>query len=165
MSIDWSVLPLDPANPELVEWLQHENIAVPDLRGRYPTLDELVNVLATFGDMPVQFERLNEQLWNVVLGELYSATYAHMLGTVNGDGLFDFHFLGSDCRETAMLEVLKRLSSSCGPLILYEPVAGTPVLVTSTIEVDGALKEWQQRIQKNYDKAPHPSGAQQDQIA
>jgi hypothetical protein len=67
---------------------------------------------------------------------------------------FDFHFLGSGCRETTMLEILKRLSSSCGPLILYEPVAGTPVLVTSTIEVDGALKEWQQRIQKNYDKAP-----------
>src|SRR6266508_6181690 len=146
MSIDWSVLPLDPVIPELVEWLQHENIAVPDLHGRYPTLDELVNVLAMFGDVPVQLERLNEQLWNVVLGELNSAIYAHMLGTVNGDGIFDFHFLGSACQETTMLEILKRLSSSCGPLILYEPVAGTPVLVTSTIEVDGALKEWQQRI-------------------
>ena len=52
-----------------------------------------------------------------------------------------------------MLEILKRLSSSCGPLILYEPVAGTPVLVTSTIGVDGALMEWQQRLRKNYDKA------------
>jgi hypothetical protein len=153
MSIDWSVLPLDPAIPELVEWLQHENIAVPDLHGRYPTLDELVNVLAMFGDVPVQLEQLNEQLWNVVLGELNSATYANMLGTVNEDGVFDFHFLGSGCRETTMLEILKRLSSSCGPLILYEPVAGTPVLVTSTIEVDGVLKEWQQRIRKNYDKA------------
>src|SRR6266508_4672153 len=94
MSIDWSVLPLDPVIPELVEWLQHENIAVPDLHGRYPTLDELVNVLAMFGDVPVQLERLNEQLWNVVLGELNSAIYAHMLGTVNGMGYLISIFSG-----------------------------------------------------------------------
>jgi len=96
----------------------------------------LLTVLATFDDVPVRREPVNEHLWNVVLGTLYSTTYAHILGTIQDTGAFDFHFFRNGCQETTVLEILKRLSSISGSLVLYKEIATTPVLMTPTIAVE-----------------------------
>lgn len=46
-----------------------------------------------------------------------------------------------------MLEILMRLSFLCGPFVLYEHFATTPVVVTPTMTIDTALAEWHQRMQ------------------
>jgi hypothetical protein len=145
MSVIFGVIPFDSTIPEFVEWLEEKDITVPDEHGRYPTFDEVVRTLETFGEFPVYKEQVTGDLWEVAIGKLYSPTYAHLLGTIEDDDTFHFHFeKGSE--DTTMLEILKRLSHKCGPLVLFDHYSATPVLVTSTTVVSVALQEWYQRM-------------------
>src|SRR5215217_5517651 len=110
MSVSWGVLPLDPNLPGLVDWLQGEGFDVPFSVSRYPTLEELLEVLKIFDGEPIEQHHIVNNLWEVTVGQLYSDTYAHMLGSVEQTDLYDFHFWGSGCRNTTMLSILKHLS-------------------------------------------------------
>jgi hypothetical protein len=145
MSVIFGVIPFDSAIPEFVEWLEEKDITLPDERGRFPTLDEVVRTLETFSEFRVYQKQVTENLWEVAIGKPYSPTYAHLLGTIEDDGTFHFHFeKGSE--DTTMLEILKRLSRQSGPLVLFDHFSATPVLVTSTTVVSVALEEWYQRM-------------------
>lgn len=143
MSVIWGVLPLEPTL--FREWLESKGITVPDQPGRYPTLDETLNVLKSIDDLSVSKEQVTENLWDLVVGELASDTYANLVGNVEDDNTFDFHF-DKGSQETTMLEILKCLSQKCGPLVLFDHYSATPVLVTSNTIVSVALKEWYQRM-------------------
>jgi len=86
------VLPFDPTISEFTEWLKNKGVNVPDKPGRYPT----------FGD--VSKKQVVENLWDVVIGELYSATYADLLGRIEDDGKFSFHFEKGDASATEILK-------------------------------------------------------------
>jgi hypothetical protein len=144
MSVSFLVVPFDSTIPDFVKWLENHGIAVPDEHGRYPTMDELINVLETIVDYPVFCGRVTENLWETSIGEPYTSTYAHFLGTIEDDGTFHFNF-EKGSTETTMLEVLKRLAQKCGPLVLADDSTATPVLVTSNTIVEVALEEWYQR--------------------
>ncbi len=147
MSVDWGVLPLLPDDASQREWLQHAGYeSIPAQTGRYPTLDELTRILDA---MPLTAKNISGDTWEISIGELHSDNYAYILGSVQADGRFHFHFLGSDCQEITMLDILKRLASVCGALILYESTEATPVLITAATEITDALTDWQQRIHEN----------------
>lgn len=150
MGISWIVLPLDLVESGFVEWLQGKGIVVSDRQGRYPTIDELITVLETIGDYPVSQGHVTENLWEISIGELYSSTYADLLGSIEDDGTFHFSFQkGSE--SATMLEILRKLAQNCGPLVLADSFTATPVLVTSNTIVDVALEEWHSRYNTNDD--------------
>jgi hypothetical protein len=132
-----------------MEWLQGEQIEMPHSVSRYPTLEELMDALHIFDGQAIEKRHGANEIWEVIVGDLSSTTYAHMLGSVGQNGLYDFHFWGSGCQPTTMVSLLKQLSTTCGPLIWYDHMAAIPLLVTSEIAVDVALIEWNQRWNKS----------------
>ena len=113
------------------------------------TLEELISVLQSFEGLPIQQEACGESSYSISLGEPYSEQCAYILGSVENDH-FQFHFFGSSNQERIMMEILKRLASVCGPLILYESHAATPVIIESSTNLEQALKDWIRRSRQRY---------------
>ncbi len=150
MSVDWGVVPIVP---EIHTWLQEKGCNLPtNLESRYPTLAETLAVLESLDDLPVIKKNFSGNLWELTVGTFGSSRYAHILGSVEEDGLFDFHFWGS-CQEETMVQILKRLASICGPLVIFEGMAATPMIVTQDVNVEEALEEWLKRIKQTYDRS------------
>jgi hypothetical protein len=154
MAVSWGVTPVVP---EALDWLLKAGYESPPLDSRYPTLDELLAVLTSFPNLPVRTDTYPNDMWEIGVGVLYSSEYAHILGTIHGDDLFHFHFWGSGCREETMIQILKALTPICGPLILYESFAATPLLITPTTDLQAALADWNERYRKNYDRSLYSS--------
>lgn len=145
MSVSWGVVPFDPADADVMRWLQEKRVAAPAAKGRYPTMDELFGALTIFDGHTAHKHHISDNLWEVVVGEPHSETYAHMLGRIEEDGSFDFHFFGSWCRNTTMIAILKQIAGTCGPLIWYDDYSATPIVVTPDTDIDTATEDWKRR--------------------
>ena len=145
MSVSWGVIPSQPQISDFCDWLIEAGLKVPPSTGRYPTLEELRQVLQSLHVIPIREEAYADSSYSISIGEPYAEQYAHLLGSVE-ENQFHFHFCDSGCRPITMMEILKRLSFFCGPLVLYESYAATPVVIESTTNLDEALKGWLQRI-------------------
>lgn len=149
MSVSWGVVPVVP---EVYEWLAQLGYEANGTISRYPTVAELWQVLQSFDNLPVEKRYVNskvgnQDLWELVLGIINSSQYAHMLGHVDENDHYRFHFWGSACREMTMVEILRRLAVICGPLIIFDDFSATPLLVRADLtDVDGAIQEWQERF-------------------
>ena len=151
MSVDWGVVPAQPDDLGFREWLTSAGLEIPQFGGRFPTLEEFMSVLQSFVGLPIQHESSAESLYSISLGEPYSEQCACILGHVE-DNHFQFHFYGSSNQEITMMEILKRLASVCGPLILYESIAATPVIIESSTSIEKELEDWRRRSQQRYSK-------------
>jgi len=149
MSVHWGVVPAQPDEPGFREWLTSAALEIPAMSGRFPTLDEFMGAIQSFEGLPIQQETLGESLYRISLGEPYSEQWACILGQV-GDDRFQFHFDGSGNREITMMAILKSLAGVCGPFILYESIAATPVIIESSTNVEQAREDWRKRIRKQY---------------
>ncbi|GAB4438992.1 MAG: hypothetical protein Fur0044_35620 [Anaerolineae bacterium] len=95
MSVDWGVVPIVP---EAYEWLQEAGYNISGLQSRFPTLEEMLLVLESFNDsLPITRSNYSDDSWTLTVGTSESSQYACILGSVQGDGLFHFHFFGSNC--------------------------------------------------------------------
>ncbi len=148
MSIHWTVIPLDPDNQDIRDWLQKEGFDTPAGKGRFPKLDELLVILRTFDNIPIQKDW--DGIITISLGDPEEPGFALMTGSATKDGYFDFYFEGWRNDVMTMLKILKPLSEICGPLILYETYGATPLLITQEADMEGALQDWQSRFRKNY---------------
>ncbi len=145
MSVSWSVIPFQSNIPGFVDWLQKERMKAPTIDGRFPTMVELFDALSIFEGHTSSKSHISDNLWEVVVGEPNSDVYAHMLGTLEEDGCFKFHFWGSWCQDTTMVAILKQLSIACGPFVWLDHYSATPLIVTSVIDIDASLQDWYQR--------------------
>ncbi len=145
MSVSWGVIPSQPQISDFCDWLIEAGLKVPPSTGRYPTLEELRQVLSSLHVIPIQEEAYDDSSYSISIGEPYSEQYAHLLGSVQ-ENQFHFHFCDSGCRPITMMEILKRLSFFCGPLVLYESYAATPIIIASATDLDEALNDWLKRI-------------------
>lgn len=151
MPVHWSVVPAQPEELGFREWLTENGLEVPQFAGRFPTLDELTTVLDSFEGFPIQKEGYCEPSQSLSLGEPSSQQYAHILGSLREDHI-QFHFFGSDNQSITMLEILKRLARICGPFVLYESYAATPVIVEEATNLTSALEDWVRRTLQKYSK-------------
>ncbi len=147
MSVEWGVVAIVS---EAHSWLRERGYNPSNLESRCPTLEEMLGVMENFDGLPVTKDNFSGNIWELTVGTLGSSRYARILGSVKEDGLFQFHFWGSSCQEETMVQILKRLASICGPLVLYETAAATPLIVTQDLDVEEALEEWQKRIKQTY---------------
>lgn len=145
MSVSWGVIPSQPQISDFCDWLIEAGLEVPPSTGRYPTLEEVRQVLQSLHVIPIREEAYADSSYSISIGEPYAEQYAHLLGSVE-ENQFHFHFSDSECRPITMMEILKSLSSFCGPLVLYESYAATPVIIASATNLDEALNDWLQRI-------------------
>jgi hypothetical protein len=148
MSIDYGVHPLDPDNKDFRDWLQSEGVDFPDVKGRFPTLDELLDVLHTFNGLAVNVDK--SDVISVSLGDPEEPGFALMLGDISSDGYYDFFFWGWRNQDITMAAILKKLSVFCGPLVLREQYGATPILITQDTNLDLALQDWHDRFRKKY---------------
>ncbi len=147
MSIDYGVYPLDPTIKDIRDWLQSEGVDFPNVKGRFPTLDELLKVLHTFDGLSVNVDKINGI--TVSLGDPEEPGFALMLGKISPDGYYDFFFWGWRNQDIIMTTILKKLSVFCGPFILWEQYGATPILITQDTNLELALQEWDDRFRKN----------------
>ncbi len=150
LSVSWGVVPAQPEEPGFQEWLSGEGIEVPNLGGRHPTLEELLKVLETFEGLPVHKVERGDSSYDISLGQRDSEQYALMIGSVLSDGLYDFHFFGSGCQATTMMQIIKKLSYFCGPIVLYENIAATPVLIDHSTDLEQAIEDWRRRMERRH---------------
>lgn len=151
MSVSWGVLPV---TAEVRDWLRGEGFADPgDDRSRYPTLGELLKILRSMDTWAVQVDKVGDDLREVAAGEIGTDRFAQILGTIQDDGLYHFHFFGIGNREPVMLEILHRLTPTCGPLLIFESIAATPAMITTSTTLDVVLEDWLARIRRTYDEA------------
>jgi hypothetical protein len=150
MSIDYGVNPLDPDNKDFRDWLHAEGVDFPDVKGRFPTLDELLDVLHTFNGLAVNVEKNEVILVSLGDRENLEPGFALMLGHITPDGYYDFFFWQSGNQAITMAAILKKLSVFCGPLVLREGYGATPMLVTQDTHLDIALQEWNDRFRQKY---------------
>ncbi len=148
MSMDYGVHPLDPDNQDFHAWLESEGVDIPNIKGRFPTLDELLSVLHTFNGLAVNTEI--DEVISVTLGNPEEPGFAQMLGNRTAEGYYDFFFSGQRSTDAVMLAILKKLSAFCGPFVLRESYGATPVLVMQDTDVDAALQDWRGRFRKKY---------------
>jgi len=148
MSVEWRVVPSQPDEPGVREWLEDAGIAIPAEVGRFPTYDEIIEVLRSFGGLPVREEQLSESLYQLVLGKPKSEEFAQILGSVQKTGLFEFHFYGYSTDEFLMFKIVKKLTHVCGPLIIYETLAATPVAIDPSTDLVEAFKDWNLRFRE-----------------
>lgn len=147
MSVSWLVFPI---SIEVKKWLtEKHNMPIPDVPSRWATLAELIEVLETF-EQPIKIERnihKDETTVSLVVGQINSAVFAQILGTVKDDGYFDFSFERSGNNAYTMLNILKQLSEKCGALVI---VSGgkNPFIVTKEINVNGIIETWWSRSSK-----------------
>jgi hypothetical protein len=153
MSVSWGVMPVDPEEHEgMYEWLRDNAGYEATTQGRYPTLEEMLAVLHSLDISPVQQDppEIDDEthLIELSVGNPYTTDrYAQMLGHIDGDNRYEFHFLGST-DTWALLKILRGLAETCGPLVCYDTYTVTPVVVTATTDVDQALADWQARQSK-----------------
>lgn len=153
MSNEYGVHPLDPDNKDFRDWLHTEGVEFPDVKGRFPTLDELLDVLHSFNGLAVNVDK--SETISVSMGdpEELELGFALMLGHITPDGYYDFFFWQWRNRDITMAAILKKLSVFCGPLVLREGYAATPMLITQNTNLDKALQKWNDRFrQKNPDQ-------------
>lgn len=143
MSVSWGVVPLIP---EAYDWLQRFGYDAKSKVGRYPTFDELWQVLRSFEPMPTEKTQEGDMdLWSLTLGEFGSSYYAHLIGYDDGTNQFNFHFFGSGCREITMVEILQRLAVICGPFVIFDHMSATPLLVDADLEdIATSIQKWQE---------------------
>ncbi len=149
MSIDWQVTPALPEVEGFREWFRNEKVEIPNERGRFPTLDELIDVLESFEGLSVGQDASNGIIL-IGVGSPEKPGFALIMGSVNADGYFNFYFDGWRNEEINMVTILKKLSVFCGPLVLWEQYGATPVVITRDTDLDAALKDWHDRFQKKY---------------
>lgn len=138
----WNVLPV---SPEITSWLSEAG--QPPHLGitRFPTLDELLAVLASF-HLPVSVEQLNDGTAGISLGDSNSLETVYILGDPK-DGVIEFQFEGRNCSQRLMLATLKKLCQTCcQELVIYESTSAIPCLVDANTDVDEALIAWQIKL-------------------
>jgi hypothetical protein len=45
-----------------------------------------------------------------------------------------------------MFKIIRRLSSNCGPMVIYEPMSAALAVIDENIETEESLADWQARI-------------------
>jgi len=150
MSIEYGVHPLDPDNEDFRNWLHSEGVDFPNVKGRFPTLDELLDVLHTFNGLAVTVDKSNVVLVSLGDPEEFELGFALMLGHITPDGYYDFFFSQWRNQEITMATILKELSVFCGPFVLREGYGATPMLVTQDTDLDFALQKWNDRFRRKY---------------
>jgi hypothetical protein len=146
----WPVLPLMEG---ISDWFRREGLTVPDTLSRYPSLSELLDVLRALNYSPIKTEIIPQSadhvarwgvLWRIVVGEYDSPAYATFLGS-DKNGEFSFSFDHGSYSKT-VIEILKKLAGFCGPLVVIDTFAATPLVVFENTVIDSALADWQKRI-------------------
>jgi hypothetical protein len=148
---EYTVLPFDPNN---IGWLQAEHVAVPqvDAPSRYPTINELKQVLSRLAHFRVQFAQPNpEGTWDVVIDRPDQP----------GDGLKTIlrltPYQGDDMPHGFWFEsgwpplvigLLKSLAESTGPLGVLATANGAPAMVEATSDVQAVLHSWRHTRQR-----------------
>ena len=146
----WPVIPIIEG---IDDWFAREGLAVPDATSRYPSLPELLDVLRALNYSPIKTKSIPQStdhvarwgvLWQIVVGDFNSTAYASILGS-DKNGEFDFSFDHGSHSKT-MIEILKKLAGFCGPLVVIDTFAATPLVVFENTVIDSALAGWQTRI-------------------
>jgi hypothetical protein len=148
MTQTWPVIPIIKG---ISDWFAGEGLTVPDTLSRYPSLSELLDVLRALNYSPIKTEFISTEdadrrgtSWQIAVGEFDSPIYAVILGR-DKNGEFDFSFDHGSHQQT-MIEILKKLAGVCGPLVVIDEFAATPLVVFENTDTDGALADWQTRI-------------------
>ena len=145
MGDSYAVLPLS-ADLGIPAWLEQHGIRVPPLSvaNRYPTLLELRAVLAELEGHVVRYHIGPAGCDSDIVGtnmygeEIYACIWTRgFQGDEDTPLAFSFHKGWRDLN----LEITRRLSVICGPLVFVSHSVGVPILVTSDINIQQALAE------------------------
>ena len=159
MSVHWGVVPVISKEEGLTEWLERAGYKQPFIEGRYPSLDELIEVISSLSEEEIHIEENDypgfavrdfTKEFTILVGDPESDAYICIEGYVNTDGRYNFRFPGSRMQEITMLRILHSLSPICGSLIMFDSISATPLLVFQGMNIDIALKDWRRKLKISY---------------
>jgi len=147
MSVMYVVIPLLPGRRADIEsWMCSLDIACPEGNGRYPTLQELREVLDHLDGYTISYSmsRVFPAHWyaDIVRADHKNGDWAFIVvNNYNGDETDTHEFYFERGAPRVMLPILQQLVPRCGPLILLPDTGAPPVVVTSQLDIDQATHE------------------------
>ncbi len=145
MGDSYTEVPLT-ADPGISLWLEQHGIATPSIpaTNRYPTLRELRAILAQLDGYAVTYRigsagcDIDVVGTNADRADSYACIWTRGFSGDEDTPLpFSFHKGWPDLN----LEITRRLSVICGPLLFVSHSVGVPILVTPIIDIQQALAE------------------------
>ena len=132
MGILWTVWPLDD---EMKSWLDEIEVEYPDKASRFPTGLEIKNALTTLSEYDIKITDNGP-------GASWQAFIVHKQGGEKGPWtlLNVTKYSGDNEQQKLWFEkgweelielVLKKLSVSCGPLVLIPDTGGDPIIIAT----------------------------------
>ncbi len=148
MGVSYSVAPLT----EYIEgadgdWLEAIGFEVPSLIpvSRNPTANELRNVLGSLSNYQATYE-VGEWTWVATIMPLpvsdsYDGTTIYLMD-FDGDENKPLRVVFEKGSDALIIEIAKKLSQLCGPLVVDNDIDGAPLLISSDTDVLRAPKVW-----------------------
>jgi hypothetical protein len=145
MGDGFAILPLT-ADPGIPPWLEQHGITVPPITAtnRYPSLRELRAVLAQLDGYAVTYRIGPEGCDIDIVGAKPSGetTYACIWTRgFQGDEAMPLEFSFHKGWPDLNLEITRRVSEICGPLVFVSYSVGVPIVVTPDINIHQALTQ------------------------
>ncbi len=138
--------PVQPFDDEMASFLEEMGAAVPDSEGpsRNPTPAEVRAVCLALPDVKVEFNIKAKSHWSAYI-ESTKRDEGTILNMEKFKGAEDkpLPIMFEKGSPALILEIVKRLSKLCGPLVVIPDTGEAPIAVTSTASVKKLLKEWE----------------------
>jgi hypothetical protein len=153
----WLVIPVDTNKEGLSEWLKKSGYKPPFVEGRYPTLDELVNVLKSISNEEIRIEEYSyprfavrdiSKEFTISVEDPESDSFICIEGNLDSDNRFKFGFPGSRMREKTMVNILHCLAPICGSLIFLSSNSSTPLLILPDMDINESLQDWHRKLNR-----------------
>jgi hypothetical protein len=131
MGILWTVWPLDD---DMSSWLDDQEVAYPRAPSRFPTGAEIKAVTSGLRahNVKVNDNGLHAP-WQALITQKGDATDPEWavltVSDYSGDDLPQQLYFEKG-HESLIIEILKRLVSSCGPLVLIDDAGGEPSVIS-----------------------------------
>jgi hypothetical protein len=137
---------IHPFDDEMASFLEAIGAAVPDSDepSRNPTLAEVRDVCGALQGFKIEFNVKPKSHWQAVI-ESTRGDEGTILNVEKFKGAEDKpHAIWFEKGSPALiLEIVKRLSKQCGPLVVVPDTGDAPIAVTSKASVKKLLKEWE----------------------
>ena len=137
---------IEPLDEEMASLLEEMGAAVPQSAepSRNPTPAEVREVCRTLRDYQVEFNVKPKSRWQAVI-ESTKRDEGTILNVEKFKGAEDEpHGIWFEKGSPALiLEILKRLSKHCGPLVVMPDTGDAPIAVTAKASVKKLLNEWE----------------------
>lgn len=149
MSMLYVVLPLLPdEKDDVVAWLGELGIACPGGESRYPTIVEICSVLDHLDGYTTHYstDSTGRGNWYAEVSQTdqVKSDWAFLVvSNYSGNDADSHAFCFEHGSPLVMMLILQRLARTCGPLILLPDTGHFPLVVTSELDLDQALHEWE----------------------